>query len=449
MDTSIEWMRGRTHLQLEGTNMNSRLAKNLMTQGCIILWICIACCGSILLIAGCTGNSADSAPKVQSSINVALFPYVPDQNEFEIAIQDAWSALYPDVSINWITPETDAQWEGGYNGYVPADADVFVYDATVMTDLYNAGSILSLDASQIPDQSDFYSFSLEGLMLPNGRYAGIPQLLCTNLLYYWQGDTLANDVNLTDIWITIGNHLEDPSPLPDGEGLYMSLSGGTTDAILYLQVQTQLDGPYTPAPTLPESEAAFDQNAFAWLEVLTVMGGVEQVTDKTINRYAEFASGSGRAAVGYAENSSLFPVNDVPKIDFHTMPFVDSPTYTFFYVDAAAVNANIVASRQPLAIEMAQLISSSSVMAQASLPPIAGDNPQYLLLSRPSAMATLAESYPRYSAYDQVIRISSPVVFHGGPGFVDWADKFKDFIRSTITTPPTIVPDEIQLKEAG
>ncbi|RNC81907.1 MAG: thiamine pyridinylase [Phycisphaera sp.] len=429
--------------------MRSRLARNLTTQGCILLWICLVCCGSLLLMAGCSGNSADSSPKVQASINVALFPYVPDQNEFEIAVQEAWSAMYPDVSINWITPDTDDQWEGGYNGYVPADADVFVYDATVMLDLYNSGSILPLDASQIPDQNDFYAFSLQGLMLPDGQYAGIPQLLCTNLLYYWQGDALANDVNLTDIWATIGNHLNAPSPLPQGEGLYVSLSGGTTDAILYLQVQTQLDGPYTPTPTLPQSEASFDQNAFAWLEVLTVMGGTAQVTDTTINRYAEFASGSGRAAVGYAENSSLFPVSDVPMIDFHAMPLVDSPTYTFFYVDAAGVNANIDPSRQALAIEMAQLISSSSVLAQASLPPVDGDNPQYLLLSRPSAMATLAETYPRYTAYDQVIRTSSPVVFHGGPGFVTWADSFKDFIRSTITTPPTIVPDEVQLKEAS
>ena len=61
----------------------------------------------------------------QPILNVALYGYVPDPESFKLAVEERWSAVKPNVQLNFV------EWDC-YDSDPPEDLDVFVFDSILL-----------------------------------------------------------------------------------------------------------------------------------------------------------------------------------------------------------------------------------------------------------------------------------------------------------------------------
>ena len=87
------------------------------------------------------------------TLNIALYPYVPDQTRFEQAIGSLWNRQHPDVKLNFVS------WDS-YSGDPGADLDVFVYDSIFLYDFLEKGLLLPLGEEDIRDPGDLVPAAL-------------------------------------------------------------------------------------------------------------------------------------------------------------------------------------------------------------------------------------------------------------------------------------------------
>ena len=80
----------------------------------------------LMLVFSLIFSIVNVAPANATELKVALYPYVPDVEQFETAIETKWGEVQPDVPLTFIGSE---EWDGGYDKNPPADADVYVFDA--------------------------------------------------------------------------------------------------------------------------------------------------------------------------------------------------------------------------------------------------------------------------------------------------------------------------------
>lgn len=125
-------------------------------------------------LAGCCKHAAD-ARNDNLTLEVALYPYVPDLKRFQAVVQDAWEREHPDATLHF------ADWDCYASDPDPA-LDVFVFDGIYLSSFARQGYLLPIPMETVQNAEDIFPFALEGCICGEELYA-LPQLLCTDLLY--------------------------------------------------------------------------------------------------------------------------------------------------------------------------------------------------------------------------------------------------------------------------
>ena len=189
-----------------------------------------------------------------ASLKVALYPYVPRIDQFQTVISEKWKSVQPDVQITWAKG-----WDGGYANNPRDDYDLFVFDATYLTYFKNQGWLMKLKKSDINDFDDFLPFAING-MFKDGKYWAIPQLGCTEYLIYKKDDmSLASASTMSEVVTALKRCTYHGNIPPEGTGLMLDLSGGTTNAIHYVKTLEEIRDQF-PVP-LPQDQSQVDNDA--------------------------------------------------------------------------------------------------------------------------------------------------------------------------------------------
>lgn len=146
----------------------------------------------VVLTVLMTGFSKQEA-KVQNqklTLEVALFPYVPDRVRFQEAVSDAWKREHPDVSLHF------ADWDC-YASDPDPSIDVFVFDGIYLSSFVEEGYLLPIPKEKIRNREDIIPFVLKGC-ISRGKFYALPQLLCADFLYTRKDDAGLSDVSDID-----------------------------------------------------------------------------------------------------------------------------------------------------------------------------------------------------------------------------------------------------------
>ncbi|NEO55809.1 MAG: thiamine pyridinylase [Okeania sp. SIO3B5] len=369
-----------------------------------------------------------------AELKVGLYPYVPRIEQFETAIKTAWEKVEPDISLKFLSAK---QWDGGYYIKEPlkTGADVYVFDAIFFDHFKDKGWLLAMSASEISDDSidDFVDYAIEGVKDGNSYYA-IPQLGCANILFYRKTDTkLANATNLKKINQALGQCTYTSDIPPDKRGLMLDMSGGTTNATLYLDTVHSINGKY-PFP-LPQDESQLNFDAVNNMRDLLGMASYENATDSqppeksSYQRAKWFSDGYGSALIGYTEAMSAMSQETRNNIDFKVMPLSekDENYPAVFYADVIAVNPNTKHPNE--AVKLAKIMASKETMVASIGKDDNYDYPQYLMANRDSVFEKLKDQDPLYNKMQNLIDENDPIMFKLNENSRDWLSSMKDTIK--------------------
>lgn len=381
-----------------------------------------------------TNESVEADTTAVTSLNVALYPYVPDPVRFQKAVTEKWAQVQPNVTLNFI------DWDC-YDDDPSDDLDVFVFDAIFLSHFIEQNYLLPIPSNKIQDSEDIFEFALDGCTANNNIYA-IPQIICTNLLYNRIGDTeVADAVNVTELYDVVGDR-QSSGPIPnENEGLLIDMGGGTTKACFYLDTLvdiTQATSDLIPLPDLNN----INMNAINNMKLLVKMGGEEQVEywpddNDSYVRAKWLEEGIGRTYIGYTE--AMSSMNDFSEeVDFKLFSLSNTTNIPLFYGDVIGINSNITdPEKQELAIQLANVIAATDTMVQA----ISVDNdnpyPQYLLPARTSVYNSLAVEYPKYNKLLDLVSDENATLFVVGSEIRTWLEDAKTII-------PPLIFDEAQ-----
>lgn len=375
-------------------------------------------------------DEVDNAETAEvTSLNVALYPYVPDPLRFQQAVTDKWNLVQPNVTLNFI------DWDC-YDNDPDANLDVFVFDAIFLSHFVEQNYLLPIPSDKVQDSADILEFSMNGCTV-NGNIYAIPQIICTNLLYNRTGDTdVANVINIPQLYDVVGDR-QSTGPIPeDNEGLLVDMNGGTTKACYYLDTLvdvTQATSELIPLPDLNN----INMDAINDIKLLVKMGGEEQVEywpddNDAYIRAKWLEEGKGRAYIGYTEAMSNMKdfANDV---EFKLFSLSSNPNIPLFYGDVVSVNSAITdTAKQELAIQLANVIAATDTMVQAISVDSNNPYPQYLLPARTSVYNTLAAEYPNYSKLLEMVSGENNTLFVVGAEIRTWLEEAKKVIPPLI-----------------
>lgn len=377
------------------------------------------------------GMSAPVAAKANGepvTLNVALYGYVPDVSRFENAVTTKWKELEPDVKLNFV------EWDC-YESDPTDKIDVFVFDALYLQHYVEKGYLLEMPVKKMENKSDILSFALDGCTVGNKVYA-VPQILCTNLLYYRNGDTELENVNtVKELYNVIGDR-KTQSVIPDkNEGLLIDLSGGTTKVCYYLDGLIDHNQKYTPYADLPPADA-FNDEVVEHLKMLQSMAGKEQAKywpddNDSYIRAKWFQQGSGRAYIGYTEAMSNMK-DFVDDIDFKVISYCKESNIPLFYGDVVGINAKIASDKKELAYKLTNLITATETMKMAISPDKSNADPQYLLPARKSVYEEMGKSYPVYKELYSIVNNSKNKLFLLGPSANEWLEEAKTNLKKLL-----------------
>lgn len=356
-------------------------------------------------------------------LSVALYPFVPRAQQFQDVLTAEWKKVQPNVKLTFITDFE--KWDGGYKKNPPPDADVFVFDATYF-EQFRANNLLEpLASAEVANQDDFVEYAKAGVKVGDKFYA-IPQLGCANLLFYRKGDTqLAQAKTLSEVSRAVGQCTYTSKIPPDKRGLMLDMNGGTTNALLYLDVDHAMMNVYPFG--LPQS---LNQGTFGYLKSLMAMSSLDNARADVSLPYGRalwFSNGWGRALMAYSESMSVMSEETRNNIEFKPMPFTNNGTRPLFYSDVIGVNpATQSRGTRQLAVQLANVMASTSTMV-ASIGPDSGSQvPQYLMPARHSVFQTLARSFPLYSKMHTMLQQANPRMYKAPDGVRAWANQMKE-----------------------
>jgi thiamine pyridinylase len=379
-------------------------------------------------------NNADEANPVQATLKVGLYPWVPRVKQFQYVIQKVWEERgVPGVELAFVSHEV---WDGGYAIDPPDDLDVFVFDALFLHYFQAQGYLAAIEDEEIDDLSDILPYAVEGSRI-KGKLFGIPQLACTNLLFYRKNDReLAKAKTLDEISRILGQCPYTGVTPPPQTGLLVDLSGETTNASLYLEAVMDIKGEYTPVPQLPTIDQLNPQAIFYLQKVLGMASKRQASSDYFENPYERaswFGKGFGRALIGFTESMSAMGVNQY-QVDFKLMPLANNPKedIALFYVDLVGINA-LVAKRglRKAAIQLGVLLASEEVMEHSLVPSHPTESPQYLMPVRRSVFSKLWH-YPLYRKMYRFVKNQNPRMFKIGKQSRQWLNHTKSAIQDKI-----------------
>jgi thiamine pyridinylase len=302
-----------------------------------------------------------------STLNVALYPYVPSPGAFVSAVQMMWSQVCPGVTLNFEPYDP-------YHGPPPSTLDVFAFDCIYVDDLVAAGQVDPIAATEIDALDDVMDFARGNAAISTDEkaFAGIPYLGCTAVLYYRTGDSpfeAPGQLGIDELRQILGNATyKGPKP-PLGEGLLMDLGGKTTDACNYAAMWRTLYSTWWPKPV--PMEGSLDSDVFGELGEYAVIAGREQALyeDPGNERTDWFAAGSGRALAGLTETMSAWSPEMLSKIRFLPLPSArgDAVKPISYYADAVGLRPGL-ADRRETAVKLANVIASAKVSLAALAP---------------------------------------------------------------------------------
>ena len=359
---------------------------------------------------------------------LGLYPYVPRFEQFQESIQEKWQKIEPKVALKVLSPE---EWDGGYDLDPPDYADVYVFDALFLNYFKSKGFLLPLESPEVEHQEDFLNYAKVGVQL-NGNFYAIPQLGCTNMLFYRQQDTaLKNAKNLTDIYQAVGQCSYTSKIPPDSRGLMIDMAGGITNACLYMDAFASVTNQFPVAQPIHQQQV--NPQAISNLQMLLKMGSYYNATQQQSYEAASwFSNGYGRAVVGFTESMSEMNPNTLEKIDFKVLPLADGDEKSLFYADVIGIHPNAEKrGHRTLAVKLANLLASSENMID-SLDGKDFGQPQYLMPTRQSVFARLAQSYPAYQKMYQVVTTANPILFTLDADAKNWLSGMKGILRNMV-----------------
>ena len=369
-----------------------------------------------LLLSACTlplqkAAEVDAkAADTDLTLEVALYPYVPDPDAFRQAVRDAWTPEHPDVGLHFV------EWDCYVSDPDP-ELDVFVFDAIYLSSFVEEGYLLPIPEKMIRNREDLIPFALEGCR-NNGTLYALPQMLCTEFLYTRKDDSVLSDVSdLPALYNVLGDR-KTKSVIPEeNEGLLINLSDTPTKTTMYLDSLMDEGQIYTDYSRLP-STSDLSVPVLERLEDIWKMGGEEQVTywpddNDAFVRARWFAEGKGRAYIGYSEAMNAMG-QYVDEVIIRRFSYAVGHDIPLFYTDVVGIRSDISEEKKELAFELANLLVSEEVLTKMSLPVEEGGSPQYLLMSRRSVYDTLCKDYPIYGRLKEMVDHPDNHVFRIG-----------------------------------
>lgn len=402
-------------------NVRTAPTKALMLAACLLL--------AILAVAAPAGRAAAQAD--DTSLTVALYPYVPRLAQFEAAIRERWAQVEPNVSLTFVPV---ADWDGGYSTDPTSDMDVFVFDAMFFEYFRSKGWLEAMQPGEVEGLNDFVPYAIDGVKT-GAQYFAIPLMGCSNILFFQKNDmALRQATTLSAVNAALSQCTYTSEIPPDRRGIMVDLAGGTTNATLYLDAYHDITGQY-PVP-LPWTQGEVDPAAIGNLSLLLRIASFWNGSADDLQPYERaswFSEGYGRALVGFTESMSAMSPETRADIDFKVMPLADRQSRPLFYADVIGVNtATAARGTRALAVKLANLMAASETVV-ASIGPDAGNpSPQYLMATRPSVFETLGQDFPIYTKMYGLVTGDDPILFALNERSREWLNDMKNTIRSDV-----------------
>ena len=402
---------------------NSRLQIKFRIRKAFVVRMLVLAVLPALLLSACAlsrqgpAEAGEKAPDSKLTLEVALYPYVPDPDALRQAVRDAWTPEHPDVGLHF----TD--WDCYATDPGPA-LDVFVFDAIYLSSFVEEGYLLPIPEEKIRSREDLIPFALEGCRSDGTLYA-LPQLLCADFLYTRKDDReLSGVCDLPGLYDVLGDRINQSVIPEENEGLLINLSDmPLTKVLMYLEAQVDQQQAYTvysPLPSISDLSAPLLDR----LDDIWKMGGYEQVSylpedDDEYVRARWFAEGRGRAYIGYSE--AMNAMGDyADEVIVRLFSYDAGRNIPLFYADAVGIRSDIGGEKKELAFELANLLISEEVLTKMSLPAEDGGVPQYLLTPRRSVYEALSGDYPIYGRLKEMLDSPENHVFRLGAGARDF-----------------------------
>lgn len=371
---------------------------------------CLSMIVLAVLLAGCCKQYA-KAWNHDLTLEVALYPYVPDLERFQEIVRDVWEREHPDVLLHF------SYWDCYASDPDPM-LDVFVFDGIYLSSFAAEEYLLPMPSEIIQGREDIFPYALEGCFYEGKLYA-LPQLLCTDLLYTRKEDAALSGVSdILTLYDMLGDRKTEDLIPGENEGLLINLSDVLlTKTMMYLDALMDERQEYTDYGELPETENLSDL-ALGQLSVLWKMGGEKQVSywpedNDPFIRARWFADGKGRAYIGYAEAMAAMG-DEAESVVVRPFSYGSEENIPLFYTDMVGINAMITEDKKELAFELANLLVSEEVLTGMSRPVTDDGSPQYLLIARRSVYEALCHNYPIYSRLKEIVDSTENHVFRMG-----------------------------------
>ncbi len=365
-----------------------------------------------LSLPGCCRKNAGTAGR-DVTLEVALYPYVPDMARFQEVVSDAWEREHPDVSLHF------ADWDCYVSDPDPA-LDVFVFDGIYLSSFIKDGYLMPIPEENVRDREDIFPFALEGCK-SGGELFALPQLLCTEFLYTRKDDPELSSVSdvMTLYGILVDRKTQSVKP-EEKEGLLIDLSNQLiTKTVMYLDSLMDEQAEYTDYSELTET-SKLSEKALERIAALWKMGGDKQVSywpedNDAYVRARWFSEGRGRAYIGYAE--AMAAMGDyADDVLIRRFSYGTKENIPLFYTDMVGINPKIGEDKKELALDLANLLISGEVLTGMSMPAKEGGSPQYLLTARKSVYDTLGRDYPIYRLLLENVDSADNHVYRLGAG---------------------------------
>ena len=375
-----------------------------------VLWIGLAAVMALLLPFSCAETM--EKPSEPMSLNLALYPVIPDYESFEETVRASWREKHPETELNFV------DWNC-YGAEVPEDLDVFVLDAMNLDFFAQKGCLMTLSREDIQAYDDLIPAIMEGCRV-DGAICAVPQLICADLLYTRKGDAELAEVRSID-----GLY----RALPDG-GLLQDIADPIATVCLYLQALIDEEKHYTDRypPIDAESLVPAAVDSIAKIDAMRLKNPEGIPKDGGGYYYAQrFAEGMGSAYIGYPEAMHLMG-EAASEMDFRLFSMADDGDIPVFYVDVAAINAHISGEKRALAIELLNLITGRDLLVSVSKN---DGKPRYTIPARKSVFDALAPDYPIYGALKSIASTPGGHVFRIKPGgalYMEQAEKSADLL---------------------
>ncbi len=383
----------------------------------------------VLMSTGCSTQVETVSTSLDNPVlKVALYEYVPDVERFKNAVLAEWEQVEPNIELEFVS------WDC-YDSPPPADLDVMVYDAIFFQSFVENDYLLPIPDIAIENKADLLDFAVEGCSV-GGTVYSIPQIICTNLLFYRDGDTaIANADTVDDLYAIIGDRVTSDIIPGSNEGLLIDMSGGTTKVCMYLDGLIDHTQTYTDFDVLPDPDN-WDANIISRLEMLLQMAGEESAyywpdNNDAYVRAKWLQQGNGRAYIGFTEAmSSMGDFAD--DVSFKLLSNCEHENIPIFYGDVVGVNASVSPNMQEYAIELANLIAAEESMVAAISPDSNNQYPQYLLPARSSVYDQMSPNFPIYGELKTIATDSDNELFLAGADIYDWIEEAKEKLAETL-----------------